>query len=794
MLRICMAFFTTVFWVPVADARIPDQSASLMSAFGAQCSFHGNLSQESTLHTEALKGMLTSITEDDQCRAWARDIRGAIESVGDVTSNPNSRVDQVQDEVTMLEDALLLETDPSSIGILGLALGERKVELASEDASESRENLLARREYLSRLAQFSASISASISSDPRCFARYPGVALQIGGQLLAQSQGLNYFNGIAGSAITVAGRTFDMMLSVIRAARYDKELAKLERNSMIDGLLCAFESMSRTYCQAEEMVSRFTYTAEHDVSIHNKKKWLGLRLVKTLPIYNRWVAQVLAGSPPSDGAAAVRKDIALTLRGNLDRSEERLRGVLNEAAAKIELAESLEEREGIQVQTIDELINLVQEPRVPSGHLVHPFARFFSRDRDCGPRAFFYTGNQIPQDKPGNISCQEFYRVTTAPAMSTLSTYVDTLVQEARGFVDREFFRVKETDPLIVLARAETRTSGVLSSPVDFLRSVITYIEQLRDEGGEQLQHLPKISHMLEETMELVQRALDVFYHAGDQEQDPLETVKQMQLILSPKDNRSFLRERLTTIINWHFRFRLESGTFNDDVAELLYLSIRDNISTLEELTEIDLEAARVDAHLAQLSSLKNLKVLGRTFRTPLAKVMKELAKERKRFPNELSLSSAMNNLCIVTLAIPDYEHYVKPKRRLSDVLVPNVLSRLARGHRMNFLKYCRGTKLDSIYNKAGANIIADYDELYRSKSVGRRICGYFNFSKRNNLYRLLRKLYRDEEESSVLRLSDPESARHRNFTPMNLHRRGGIPSAFRASERWTSSSYSTGT
>lgn len=229
---------------------------ALMATFGNGCKSHGNLTSTSLEHSSAIINMIEAIQNDSQCSQWASGVKSAIGGISSFKAPENTfKADLLSSELSNLHSALELEDDIDVSSAIASNIVKKKIELVSIGANIDESLWLNRKSSISNFHQFSSNLTAMLNSNIKCVQKYPGIVMQIGGQIMSIVGNFNMWGNIAGLGIMGAGAAVDLAISSIKSASFFKQLKNLEESKLTEAIICAYEKVAANYCQARRKSS-----------------------------------------------------------------------------------------------------------------------------------------------------------------------------------------------------------------------------------------------------------------------------------------------------------------------------------------------------------------------------------------------------------------------------------------------------------------------------------------------------------------------------------------------------------
>jgi hypothetical protein len=705
-----------------------DLDQSLFSAFGGGCQSIGGHTTVALGQTAHLKKIIQSIQEDPSCNEWANSLEGILQQGGQIyyPSSPHS-LDLLERQISDLGIVLEQENNPVIAQILATELANKKIESINLGLHNKQSLWKSRTDTLSQLNQLAFSLNSNLKSSSKCFQKYPALALQMGGHILGSANSFDITKTLIGSGLIGMGTLTQFLIDLIQSLKFQKTLRRLEHSSLAQALSCSLEGLSQTYCHAHETFKRIKEVAKNRINRFDEN-WVGISLLKNMNLYNSWISHVTAGSPAGNLIHAYRKKMVIELRSVYEKSKEDINAHIKEAQDEIKNSPSTQE-EAIKRRLIKSLVFIVGPS--PEKSKSSPYINSFPENFNCGPLFYYYS----PQSErnptlPPMTTCENYIRSLKLPVpkVRTIEKKSHQLLLEGQQYVDIRFSLVKEVDPETVLLEGEKEGKHGLLSPIKNLKKSMSYLKNLSQTYPDEIP--PNTQYVISQTAHIIQKSLQIFDKRENSDLSNLPTEEKskaqasqklegIQKLLAPEMKTSYLEERLKNIVRFEIRKKIEKGDLPKLVKELILLSWNDEIRDLEDLVNIDLESKRHDVQTAMRLSLINLESMGTLFNKALKRVFRQLVRDEKKYRGEKSSTALIERLCALSLSLPQ-------------------LGQWDRKWGQHFIfKYCKGRALSSIYNPEKIHVRFN---AHSNKPFHERACLYYNYMKRNKIYRLLGK------------------------------------------------------
>lgn len=702
-------------------------SKALLAAFGNGCRSHGDLTTTSMTHSDSIISMIKAIQNDSQCKQWAQSLGSAVGTIDAYSSTSGAyKVDQLTQQLSNLQNALEIEKNPDIRAKLASKLGEIQVQLHVLGSGVD-DRLWQNRAFAAgNFHQFSANLSATINSDARCVAKYPGLLMQIGGQVMNIVGNFNMWGNIAGLGLMGAGAVTDIAISAIRSTIFLKQMKRMETSKLTEGLICAFERVSQTYCSGKIVEQRTIQMAEGDYTEDNAN-WPGLQISRAIPIYNTWASLLVSGSPSNNTAISARKKIAIKMRENFNIAREYIYANFEEGKQLLTLIDDPDERESAIVEMLESIADEMKQ--FAESKKINPFRNAFRHFPSRGPLVYLFTGELKPEFQDTYERPYYFIRRTVGhtrpPSLDVIENRIENVIAKAQRYVESKLTLVNEVDPEFVLLKGEKGhpTDIHVMSPIDMLRTTQKYMKVLAYNYGDRIP--AHISYAMQQTRNIVTKALEVYNEKLPEGSDGSfnHTIKakaklaKIQRLIAPEMKSKYISDRLKEIIDFELRTKLHDGDFPSKVTSLLRLTQAEHINALENYVDLDLNRMKMDARGAMRNSYENLDALANIFDWRLRGILKDLSKKKKKYPSVTAFADTLNMVCASLLSVPDLNGKFAWKTKIK--------------------KYCKGAKLKSVYTEG--NIELSFDD-YANKNFHDRVCAYDTYLLRNTYFHELRE------------------------------------------------------
>jgi len=693
-----------------------DLAQSLFSAFSAGCQSVGPLTFEATNQANAIRALIESIRNDNDCKDWASNVEILSSQMMGLRVPPQyENINTLSSKITELTDMITLETNATTKALLAEELANLKIQSLYQGQNADSSLWESRTSRLKQVDYYLNTFNSSVYSNSKCINKYPGVLLELGGQLLGTAASSSMWGAAVGTGLIGVGTITNFLIELIRGNLFGATLKKLKTNTLSTAYLCALETVSNTYCNAQNTKKRIEEVAENNITVY-APNWTGLLIIENLFYFNNWMLRVISGTPSGNLATAQIKNEVIDLRAINQKDFEEIPAIIKQGEQ--ELGSSTDEDgdgDSIRYEIVNAIVKKFSVSSFSEETKKTPYVKSFIKDPSCGPLFFFFsTKDERVSKVPPFTRCDAFIQSLglPVPSISEIKRKANIILQEGKNYVDLRFALIKETDPEKVLLEGEKEAPYDRPSPIELLGITKNYLIGILAKYESVLK--PNTAYAINQTIGEINKALEEIAKPLDTGNGIVEAKKAAHLrleiiqgILAPDNKDTFLAERIKEVVSFELDRKLKDGELPDFISELLLLSINDEIENITRFTSINLETKKYDVLGAMRTSMVNLEVLGKVFDNDLERMFSDLSKDIRKYPNEPSTQLTMDRLCILSLTIPQLE-------------------------KMKFVKrYCQGRKIESIY--APKEIRIEFDKL-SNLPFQNRSCGYFEYLKKNSI------------------------------------------------------------
>lgn len=723
---------TLLFSTVAIAADSYDPTNDLFFAFGSKCKGKGPINSTAFNEGAGLKHILEGIRDDASCKG----VTGALADIENLNipqllkdRDAENDLEYMSMQANDLELAIQTESKgstPDAVYVTALKeeLVNTKVNIAKSKKLSNQEKTRKRLETIENYQKYSNVLFSRLKQSDQCLTKNPNLSAQIGAQVLGL--GSTLASGLVGSLMLATGNMIDNFVSFFREKSLGSKIKGITNNRLGEAIGCSFEGLSNTYCQARDVETVINFN-KNKSEPKGDKDWLeGIGIVgQDSQAYLDWVTQVKAGSPAGTTGQASDKKTALALENELRSVKIDIDGLLN--TAKRTVSQSPNKTDATRKALNDLAAKITPKASFDSstGSTTiggGPFGGVFNADTSCGPYVYLYSkGVDRTRKDAGQISCTT-YVASQYPNLPDINTEVggliDTVVSEATQDVNIQLSQVNESNPNLVLSKADSKMQNRRSAR-EFLNSAVAYLNNLLADPTSiakrknQRDLIEKTKTQIENSLVIMDKTLDTIpatktVVAKQVPADPAQKIADISKELIPQGDTFAIPKALSEITNQDIDQRISLGQIDENLAVLMQLSSNDSLSELIKYY-IGLEAAKTQSRSSKELTKSNLTALGSIFSENLAGRMEKLSTEAKQDPDA---NESLALLCMQSLAVPE-----SPK--IGDIDVS---------------KYCSGKVYQSIYNKSGIKM--DYSQL-SMKSYPERACSVYDFYRKSYLYGL---------------------------------------------------------
>jgi len=177
--------FIIILLIPRLVFAEVDLAQALFGAFQSGCKSIGPLTIEATRQAYSIRNLIEAIRNDDECKDWASSVEALNASLIDLKVPPGfENIDTLSSKITQLSDMLTMETNLSLKYELAVELAQLKIDLLYFGQNSDKRLWANRIDRMDRTNYLLNAFNSSIRSNTRCMNKYPGVFLEMGGQIL----------------------------------------------------------------------------------------------------------------------------------------------------------------------------------------------------------------------------------------------------------------------------------------------------------------------------------------------------------------------------------------------------------------------------------------------------------------------------------------------------------------------------------------------------------------------------------------------------------------------------------
>lgn len=704
-----------------------DAATQLISAFANGCHSQGEWTQAALSQTRALEQTILSLQANDKCKGVANALTSVQSLSGELSRLASDPAGVGEKEALETKRQLLVElsqaSDTATRDALAAALAQSEVTLAQARAKASVSmDEQGNTSMVRGMTQMSGYLSTLLSSQTglsECAHENPMLGVQIGAGVLAIAG--TFVAPPIGAAVTLAGSMLSGVVDFARRENLGKNLRKVKAVELDAALACGLESMSNTYCEAQDLYSLIRLQAEsYPEQWKPTRFWAGLDLwSRKVPRLIAWVNKVATGLTPTDPATASRQNQVWSKVHNLQAVERTAEGIIAQTERLLQSPPETERgvgnwEEKIVRHALSQLTYQMFLPHCDGGKGCTPIAEYYTTQVSL---LYKVVQNALP---PNDVNQQRTVDTIELPrrGFAEIRDNARVVFAEVSQQLMANLHLVVDVDPSGLLRDALMPENIGQVSPLEVTRDLIAFL----DESAVWFESMgtaesAKIVLLIRETQALLADAATLVLTApGNAEGDRkviIQLFDKLQLIYGT----DFLSGRIYRHIKWDLNTRIDAGQFPRDVTDILRASGKDAAREMTGAGGSSLDELLQDISTAQSISQRNVENFVGLFEEGLAASLKRLgeAADRAGEPQEGShRPNRMLQARICTLVLTTSHEWPKDIDR----------------------RLCDGTVLESIYPGIPEKLrFTELEGLLRGQPLSKRMCTYQHFLRRSRLF-----------------------------------------------------------
>ena len=782
--RILSAFLCLTFLSSCFSGNQNSAVTDLQAAFQGGCSINGPSLDMALAQTQSLIGTIQDLRKANQCTGIDSALNGA--------QNLNKQISLLQQDPTSIQlnglqqaqNALMQQinstTDPTALEILTETYASNSVDLAELQGEEvtlsgSSFNTPLQLGY-STANNYVTGLQPIASSVVDCARSNPLFGAQMAAQLISVSG--SFLSPQIGTALAVGGSVLSTLFTFIEDKQYSDAIDDLNLNQMTSALSCGLESISNSFCQADDMMTltqleecgynpnaspdcpKQNLNSSQSSDVRTTPFWQGLdALSRSLPALQIWVSKVVSGVPPADIYGANRINDPKDARALLDHVNEQVAGWETYETAQINSKGNDSDKHLETVNALSALVSILAYAQKNGSNCI------FSNS--CTPTAVltYYqsaaailynivgqpmngcsaqlggncldaTGILLPGDTLTPVldgsghpvldptGKPETTRTNGNGGWTVIIQNTQTLFTQVYGLVDAQVHAVLDVDPTGVLEAAKVAAGSGLPTPLDSLSNLSAFLQASHDfyaslppsliEGGEAGRQGTLNFISSSKTM-LDGITAAVITESGNHDKDEI-TLKSIYDALNLAQDPNFVTQRLTLHIQEDVKTRIKAGQIPQNAADILLMNESEPASALTAVPPTMIGPTMDSLGAAKTVSQLNVESFVKFFASGLDKVIKLLNQhaDQNGEPKGGSAESAMFRSQAARICI-----LIATTQRAWPKDVD--------------LTQCQGT----FYKSDLTGQVLSFDDAYAqiSTPVKGRMCSYYNLIKNDMNY-----------------------------------------------------------
>ena len=301
----------------------PDAAPTILAAFQGSCSSQGAQTAAANAQTSNLIGIIETLKQTDACKPYAAEltqISSAAAQLQALQKDPSYTTYSADQNQLQILTRVLLDTDPSSPvatqlqSTIETVRGQMYADEAVYDATKQslRSDLIASQSQ--SIMSFGQQLVTESSAPglAQCLSQSPAAAIQMTSNLMAY--GGAFLPTVYGAGTSALAALINIGTEIFKDGQYDRAISRAQADEMPDALNCALESMSDSYCAADDSYSLLELVRENrDANYIASPLWKGIDILgRQLPGLVAWLNQIQNGVPPQDSFQASKQTNVLS--------------------------------------------------------------------------------------------------------------------------------------------------------------------------------------------------------------------------------------------------------------------------------------------------------------------------------------------------------------------------------------------------------------------------------------------------------------------------------------------------
>ncbi len=516
----------------------PDAAPAVLSAFQGSCGSQGVFTQAANAQSQAIVNVIENLKNTDACKPFISElstIQSAANSIQNLQSGASYANYQTDQQSYQLLTLALQNSKAGSAEAVSLqeAISTLRLQMYNDQATYNVSTQTSQHNV--RVSQLSSMLSwgqqlTTTSTSPsltQCLQQSPIAALELGTNLAAY--GGSFLPGVFGAGVSVIGQLMSTGLETLRTGQYDEAIFAAQSSQMPDSLECALESMTESYCNADDSYTLLDLARKNRLPNYSSTPlWKGIDILsRQMPSLLQWLSQIQNEVPPQDSFQASKQNSVF--QEIFEVQEQNLNSIaaINNALDQAQSASSDNAKSAAIVNMIAGLsIQLITPATTITGpnsftSTPTPFSIYQSNPSlwacwiALGPQAVCpavppadqgisgtpglaqltdYIGNTLGLYNPAQLSV----------ASSQLLNNWNKLVPNVQVLVNADFARIIATNAGIILSSARVSSNGAPLSPYQVLQNISSFLDgmiQYNSNNPELPLSLLQEKHKVDETI-----------------------------------------------------------------------------------------------------------------------------------------------------------------------------------------------------------------------------------------------------------------------------------------------------
>ncbi len=708
-----------------------DPTNDLSAVF--KCRGNGPLNAQAAAESQSLVNILSDISNDTKCQGLKTSLQQVANlNVAKTLSQPDSKInlEGMVNEVANLQLAIIQESslgaegDQVYLAALKKNSAELRIKINNQTENQKMAPRKARIETLENIDTYSTSLMANLEQQDGCFTNRASTPGQIGAQVLSLASGLG--SAFTGGLILTAGKAIDHFVRFMRAKGLNNDIQNIVNTRVGLAAGCAFEAISRTYCQAADYDVLLTADREAGTQTAAEPTWKkGMKsTAQGTSAFTEFANGVDGGSPKTTPGRVSDVQSALGLKAQLELNLVTKDYLTITGFNKVTAETDEKAKINAFKKLLSELGTLITPPCMSMSNntclaIGGPFKSSFIEDTACGPLIYVYTKGQSRTMAPGtgNVTCPQY--ITSLKPQPTIADLpkikeaMDSIFNEATIEVTNENSKVRKTSNIQVLASARLKIAN--RTVLDYFDETGAYLDSLLKDPGS-ISAEPSSRRQIEQTLGRIRAVQELLKKVPANEVEADEIVGKIANEIIPKGDTAAIPSALNLIVQLDVEKRIAKGEVDPTLASLMQMPNAGSVGQLLQIFGTADSSGQQTRNARQLSR-SNLSGLASALNQSL-----QASFESLKGKDEDSVAS-LATLCIQAASVPE---------------APGL-----KGLDLN--SYCKGSVMKSLNDPS---LVIKYDDVIKGPDR-KKTCALHDFYRKSDLF-VKKKEFTEDKDRGV--------------------------------------------